>query len=215
MEPTPIDLDTWPRREHFEHHLRTRPCEYSLTVELDVTRAAAAQRAAYRKTYPAQIWALASAVNRLEAFRMCLDGDGRPAVWPRVDPAFPVFNPERETSCWVTTPFDEDFGRFHDTVVGLVDTHHESVEMFPQGPLPANCFTVSSLSTSFTGLTMQIREDGDQLLPIFTIGRRVRRGDRTMLPLAIQVHHAAADGFHAGRLVSRLKALAGTPSWLS
>ena len=31
---------------------------------------------------------------------------------------------------------------------------------------------------------------------------------RTLLPLAVQVHHAAADGFHVGRLFSRLQSWA-------
>jgi len=180
-----------------------------------VTTAVEAQRRAYRKTYPSQIWALAAAVNRHEQFRMTLDADGRPAVWPRVDPAFTVFNPETETFSCVTAPFDEDFERFHAHVVELLETHHESTSLFPQGPLPAHCFDVSGLPwTSFTGLTLQHRGEGVHLLPIFTVGRRIRRDDRILLPLAIQVHHAAADGFHVGRLVHELEALAGNPSWM-
>ncbi|WP_313408455.1 CatA-like O-acetyltransferase [Aeromicrobium sp.] len=215
MEPTLIDLESWPRREHFEHYLRTVPCDYAITTEIDVTAAVSALRRAYRKTYPAQIWALAAAVNRHEEFRMTLDPDGRPAVWPRVDPAFTVFNPERETFACVTAPFDEDFARFHDTVVELLETHRDSTTMFPQGPLPPHCFDVSGVPwTSFTGFTLQIRDGGDHLLPIFTMGRRVKRDDRILLPLAIQVHHAAADGFHTGRLLSEIRALAGNPSWL-
>lgn len=215
MNPIPIDLETWPRREHFEHYLRRVPCDYSITTEIDVTATIAALRRTYRKTYPAQIWAMAAVVNRHEEFRMSLDPDDRPVVWPRVDPAFTVFNPESETFACVTTPFDEDFGRFHDAVVELLDTHRDSTAMFPQGELPPHCFDVSGVPwTSFTGFTLQIRGDGDHLLPIFTMGRRVPRGDRIVLPLAIQVHHAAADGFHTGRLINEIKALAGNPSWV-
>ncbi len=215
MEPTPIDLDTWTRREHFEHYLRAVPCDYALTTEIDVTAAVDAQRRAYKKTYPAQVWALAAAVNRHEAFRMTLTEDGRPAVWPRLDPAFTVFNPETETFCCVTTPFAEGFGRFHETVMDLLRTHRDSTAMFPQGPLPPHCFDVSSIPwTSFTGFTLQIRGGGDHLLPIFTLGRAVRRDDRVLLPVAVQIHHAAADGFHTGRLITDLRGLAGNPKWL-
>ncbi|WP_420898225.1 CatA-like O-acetyltransferase [Cryobacterium sandaracinum] len=35
------------------------------------------------------------------------------------------------------------------------------------------------------------------------------------MPVSIQVHHAAADGFHTARLVQELQALCSDPSWLS
>jgi chloramphenicol O-acetyltransferase type A len=35
-----------------------------------------------------------------------------------------------------------------------------------------------------------------------------------MLPLAIQVHHAAADGFHVSRLVRELEELLADPRWI-
>ncbi|WP_440899782.1 CatA-like O-acetyltransferase, partial [Actinosynnema sp.] len=35
--PALIDLDTWPRRQHFTHYLRAVPCTYAMTVEVDVT----------------------------------------------------------------------------------------------------------------------------------------------------------------------------------
>ena len=37
MQFTPIDLSTWPRREHFHYYRNQLPCGYSVTVQLDVT----------------------------------------------------------------------------------------------------------------------------------------------------------------------------------
>ena len=34
---TPIDLTSWPRREHFHYYRNILPCGYSVTVHLDVT----------------------------------------------------------------------------------------------------------------------------------------------------------------------------------
>lgn len=33
-----IDLQTWKRREYFEHYVSSIPCTYSLTVKLDITK---------------------------------------------------------------------------------------------------------------------------------------------------------------------------------
>lgn len=89
----PLDLQQWPRREWFEHYLDRCPTYYSMTVDLDITNLRAAVDASGRKTYPTQIWALATVVNRHPEFRMALDDQGNPGVWDVVDPAFTVFNP--------------------------------------------------------------------------------------------------------------------------
>ncbi|MET4157087.1 CatA-like O-acetyltransferase [Agromyces sp. PvR057] len=213
--PVPIDVDTWNRRETFEHYRNRVPCTYAITVELDVTAFAEALRHSSRKTYPAQIWAIATVVNRYREFRMAVTDAGEPATWPVVHPAFTVFNPERETFAAVWTPYDEDFGRFHDRAADLLATASTATTMFPQGDLPPDAFDVSSLPwTSFTGFTLQIDGGSGHLLPIFTLGRHVERDGRTMLPLAVQIHHAAADGFHTSRLVRELEQLLADPRWV-
>lgn len=214
--PEAIDLDSWPRREHFNHYLEAVPCTYALTVELDVTAFTVALHGSARKTYIAQIWALASIVNRHAEFRMCLTGSGEPAVWPQLDPAFTVFNEERETFAVVWTPYTPDFGVFHEAAAALLAKHRLATVFFPQGEQPVNTFDVSSLPwASFTGFTLQTRNGGDHFLPIFTLGRYVQRNGNTFLPVAVQVHHAVADGFHTSRLLNELQALLADPSWVN
>ncbi|GAA2542945.1 MULTISPECIES: type A-5 chloramphenicol O-acetyltransferase [Streptomyces] len=213
--PAPIDLDTWPRRQHFDHYRRRVPCTYAMTVEVDVTIFAAALRRSPRKSYLAQVWALATVVNRHEEFRMCLTDSGDPAVWPVVHPAFTVFNPERETFACVWAPYDPDFGTFHDTAAPLLAEHSRATDFFPQGDPPPNTFDVSSLPwASFTGFTLNIRDGWDHLAPIFTLGRYTEREGRLLLPLSVQIHHAAADGFHTARLTNDLQTLLAAPTWL-
>ncbi|MBV1958908.1 type A chloramphenicol O-acetyltransferase [Streptomyces albidoflavus] len=213
--PTPIDLDTWPRRQHFDHYRRRVPCTYAMTVEVDVTAFAAALRRSPRKSYLAQVWALATVVNRHDAFRMCLTASGDPAVWPVVHPAFTVFNPERETFACVWAPYDPDFGTFHDAAAPLLAEHSRATDFFPQGDPPPNAFDVSSLPwASFTGFTLDIRDGWDHLAPIFTLGRYTERDGRLLLPLSVQIHHAAADGFHTARLTDELQTLLADPTWL-
>ncbi len=211
----PVDTRSWPRREHFEHYRHRVPCTWAMTVDLDVTALTAALRTSARKSYVAHVWALATVVNRHDEFRMGLTPDGAPAVWDVLHPSFTVLNPERETFANVWTPFDPDFGRFHERAAELLAEHRSATTFFPQGGAPPDTFDVSSLPwTRFTGFTLQIAGGWDHLLPIFTLGRYERRGDRTVLPLALQVHHAAVDGFHAGRFVQELEELVAAPGWL-
>lgn len=214
--PQPIDLETWPRRQHFEHYLRTVPCTYAITVEVDATEFAAAVRRTGRRTYVSQIWALALLVNRHDEFRTTRDDAGAPAVWGRTHPSFTIFNAERETFASVWTPFDADYAAFHDAAARVIAEHAGTTEFFPQGAPPPNSFDVSSLPwTSFTGFTLNIDGGSQHLAPIFTLGRYVEREGRLLLPLAVQIHHAVADGFHTARLVNEFRELLAHPDWVT
>lgn len=213
---TPIDLSSWPRREHFDHYRTAVPCTYAITVELDVTTFVEAMRSSPRKTYVAQVWALATAVNQHGEFRMCLTEDGAPATWPVVHPSFTVFNPARETFASVWAPYDPSFAQFHDAAAALLVEHRTATEMFPLGPPPENSFDVSSIPwTSFTGFTLAVAGGFDHLAPIVTLGRYVEREGAVYLPVALQVHHAVADGFHAARLLDTVQGLLLEPGWVA
>jgi chloramphenicol O-acetyltransferase type A len=212
--PEPIDRATWNRAEPFEYYRSVVPCTYAVTVEVDTTALTAALRRTRRKTYAAQAWALATVVNRHPEFRLALDDEGRPATWPVVHPSFTVLNPARETFAAVWTPYVADFAAFHSLMAELLDEHRGATCMFPQGELPPDTFDISSLPwISFTAFDPHLASGSDHFLPIFTLGRHVERDDRTFLPLAVQMHHAAADGFHVARLVNDLRDLVSRPDW--
>lgn len=213
-ELRPIDLDTWPRREHFEHYRQRVQCSYEVTVDVDVTAFVAAVRTSAAKTYASQIWAIATVVNRHAEFRMQLLDDGSPGVWDVVHPMFTVFHPDTETFSALVVPYDEDPGRFHAAAVETMDRYRDDVRMFPQDDRPRNVFDVSTFPrTSFTGFALHVRDGYDHLLPIITLGRYRTEGDRTVMPLALQINHAAADGFHTSRLVQELEDLFADASW--
>ncbi|GAA2017687.1 hypothetical protein JL107_14225 [Nakamurella flavida] len=211
---TPVDLETWPRREQFAYYTGEVAVSYTITVEVDVTELRAALRTAGRKTYLGQVWAVAAVVNRRPEFRMTMV-DGAPAVWNVVHPAFTVFNPARETFAIVWSPWDEDFAVFHDRAAEVLRTHRDAETFTPQDDLPANIVDVSSLPwTSFTGFTLHIAGGWNSLTPVFTLGKFTEREGRTLLPMAVQAHHAVADGFHTARLIEDFRALVAEPSWV-
>lgn len=57
---------------------------------------------------------------------------------------------------------------------------------------------------TFEGININI-SDFKYLLPIITIGKYFKEGDRFYLPLAVQVHHAVCDGFHICRFIDDLQ----------
>ena len=58
-----IDIETWERREFYEHFISQVVCSYSVSVNLDITHLKG------QKLYPAMIWLLTKTVNDMPEFR--------------------------------------------------------------------------------------------------------------------------------------------------
>lgn len=140
---------------------------------------------------------------------------GRAAVWSVLHPSFTVLHAESESFSAAWTRYDSDCATFHDRAALIADSHAKQQKPFADPTLPPNAFDVSSIPwISFTAFTLSIRDAWRHLAPIVTIGRRGTRDDRVMMPLAVEAHHAAVDGFHVARFFNELRGLCAHADWV-
>ena len=199
----------WPRREHFLHYMNTVRCTYSLTVKIDISKLRAALKDRGVKAYPVQIFMLASVVNRMHEFRMGISEQGDPGYWEILHPSYTVFNINTKTFSSIWTPFCEDFQVFYAACMEDINQYSQSAAFSPKKGEPPNIFTVSSVPwIDFTAFNLNVYGEGAYLAPIFTIGKYVEENNKILLPLAMQLHHAACDGYHAGRFIEALQEMA-------
>ena len=78
MAFTPIDEQTWERREYLEVFRQTA---IYLTAEVDITPLYRHTKARGEKLYPALIWCAAAVLNRHVHFRYGRDEAGRIGIW--------------------------------------------------------------------------------------------------------------------------------------
>ena len=77
--------------------------------------------------------------------------------------------------------------------------------------MPPNTFDVSCLPwVRYRSFDMHIFDSGTYLAPVVTWGKYEREGDRTVLPVSLNIHHAVADGFHLSRFFLELQELLDT-----
>ncbi len=207
---------SWPRREHFYHYMDAVRCTYSLTVQIDVTALRHVLKSNNLRTYPAQIYMLAAAVNRFPQFRMGVSGAGEPGYWDEMHPAYTVFNAKTETFSCIWTPYSEDFRTFYHACTQDMESYQNASALFPKKDAPPNTFDVSSVPwIDFTAFNLNVYTAGKHLPPIFTIGKYIEQDGKTLLPLAMQLHHAACDGYHAGQFVETLREMStNCENWL-
>ena len=202
MEFERIQLDSWARREHFEHYRSQVPCTYSMTTKLDITPLVEAKD----RLYPAMLYLLTRAVNRFPQFRMDFDSEGELGVYGEMHPCYTIFHRDSETFSNLWTEYTEDYPAFCRAYERDLEQFGSNKSMMAKPGVPVNTFPVSMIPwESFDGFNLNLEKGYGYLLPIFTMGRYTRDNGRYLLPLSIQVNHAVCDGFHVCRFISALR----------
>ena len=65
-----VDMESWPRREHYRYYTEALKVEFNMTVPVDVQNLLRFCHAHGYKFYAAAIYCVTKALNRIENFRM-------------------------------------------------------------------------------------------------------------------------------------------------
>lgn len=208
MKFHPIDMNNWSRKPYFEHYLHDVRCTFSMTANIDITLLLAELKSRRFKLYPALIYMLATVVNRHIEFRMSYDSDGILGYWESMSPSYTIFHNDDKTFSSIWTAHHEDFHEFYRRYLADQDEFGGIKQFTPKSNEPPNTFPISSIPwVSFTAFNLNIYNEGTYLLPIITLGKFFSQADRTLLPIAVQMHHAVCDGYHASLLFQELQSL--------
>lgn len=201
-----IDTNSWKRKPYFDHYFNQIRCTYSITVNIDITNVLSFKDRNKVKLYPLLIYVISKAVNKYEEFRTAINDRGEIGVWETLSPCYTVFHKDSESFSNIWTEWNDDLNLFLSNFEQDSKRFGQIDRIDAKPNTPANVFPISSLPwTTFTGFNLNIFADGTYLLPIFTYGKYFQDGNRYLIPLSIQVHHAVCDGFHVSRLINEIQ----------
>ncbi|WP_373964041.1 type A chloramphenicol O-acetyltransferase [Kosakonia sacchari] len=206
-EYTTVDLSRWARKEHFEAFQTFAQCTFSQTVQLDITTLLKHIKAVGWKIYPTLIFLIAKIVNKHTEFRMAIK-DNELVIWNDIHPCYTIFHDETETFSSLWSHYDGNIHHFLDIYSEDVARYGNNLSYLPKEESRENVFFVSANPwVSFTGFNINIANMQNFFAPMFTIGKYYQQGEKILLPLAVQVHHAVCDGFHVSRLINELQTM--------
>lgn len=209
---TPIDLTTWPRREHFNYYRNILPVGYTMNVRLDVTRFKAMLDQQGLKFYPSFIWCVSHNILSHPAFRMAVDKEGNPGTHDVVHPNYTIFHEDDHTFSDLWTEHNEDFSAFYRAVQEDIRTYGGNHGIKAKAGQPWNFYCISCVPwVDFTSYTSHVAGGGQpNMFPVITYGKAVDKDGRITMPMAINIAHAAADGWHTAQFVNTLQELLDT-----
>lgn len=209
---TPIDLTTWPRREHFNYYRNILPVGYTMNVRLDVTRFRAMLKEQGLKFYPSFIWCVSHNILSHPAFRMAVDKEGNPGTHDILHPNYTVFHEDDHTFSDLWSEHSEDFATFYRTFQEDVATYGGNHGIKAKPGQPWNFYCISCVPwVDFASYTSHVA-GGDQpnMFPVITYGKATQQDGKITMPMAINIAHAAADGWHTAHFVNTLQELLDT-----
>jgi Chloramphenicol O-acetyltransferase len=213
----PIDMNTYPRREHFNYYADFIKCRYSMTYNIDITKLLFAVRQYNIKFYPTFTYICTKAINQNQEFRMTYNKHGELGYWDKTNPSYTVFHDDDKTFSDIWTDYNDNFSLF----LKAANTDMENGKKFhgikAKDNQPPNFFPISCVPwLSFTNLSIVPMNNNGMLFPIITIGKYFAENGKILLPFAISVAHEAADGYHTCKLINDIQNLADNyEKWLN
>ncbi|WP_273838993.1 type A chloramphenicol O-acetyltransferase [Providencia rettgeri] len=202
-----FNVEKWQRKEHYHLYSEHVNCGFSLTAKIDITSLVNFISLRDYRFYPMMIYLLSSLVNRHDEFKLSKK-DGELILWEKVHPSFTIFHNQTETFSSLWCEYSDNIQTFMGNYHHQLTLHKDDAKLTPQPNQAENIFYISSLPwVSFESFNLNIANTASNFTPIFTMGKFYREGDKILLPLSVQVHHAVCDGFHVGRFVNELQTL--------
>lgn len=189
-----INLETYPRRTHFEFFNNMAYPYVGLTANVDVTALVHEAKRLKGSTFLACLWAVAQAANNVPELRQRVV-NGKIVEFDHCDTAHTVALPDRtfcncRTDCRRSLAEFLEYGKRCQEEAqkhhGFAATQEDETDLIFVSCVPW---------VSFTQVIQPAPLPADYT-PRIVMGKYIFEGEKILLPLHIQCNHALVDGWH-------------------
>lgn len=202
---TKLDLNTWPRKEHFEFFSKFEEPFFGLVANIDCTKAHEASKKKSISFFLYYLHKTLAAVNAVENFRYRIS-DGEVYIYDRIDGSATLTR-EDNTFGFSLIEFDPDFEIFKEKALQEIERVRNTPGLFTRNFEADNLIHFSAIPwVDFTSLSHARSFTFPDSCPKISIGKMVLHdnGKRTMA-VSVHVHHGLMDGFHVGEFMNKFQ----------
>ena len=205
-----INLDGWPRRDHYLFFKNFEYPYFSLCANMDITSFLPLIKDKEISFTAAIMYLVARVANGIPEFRQRVRDEG-PIEHEVVHPSATILSKD-DLFTFCTAIYQEDFLAFtRDTQQEIlrIKTEPSLEEKIPDDSM---LFMTSIPWVSFTGFMHPVKLSPADSVPRFAWGKFREEGQKTVMPLSVQGHHALMDGLHAGLFYEEFQRLLDHPT---
>lgn len=190
-----LDINSWNRKQHFEHFSKLSDPYFGVVVDVNVTKAYEHSKQLGISFFALYLHACMKAVNSVENLKYRIQGDK--IVIHDVIHASATIAREDTTFGFSFIHYSDEFKTFQDNFQKEKERVVNSTDLFP----PVNtddCIYCSALPWfNFTGHKEPVSGQKDSV-PKLAFGKLSKKENEFWMPVSIIVNHALADGYHLG-----------------
>jgi chloramphenicol O-acetyltransferase type A len=192
-----IDLQNWPRRQHFEFFRTFDHPHFNLCANVEMTAFYPAVKQRSVSFTIAFVYVITRAANDIPEFRYRIRGD-KVVEHEFVNASTTILT---DDDLFSFCPFEycEDFAQFAQAAAQMIAQvkYHPTLE---DEPGQDNVLFMTSIPwVSFTGVIHPLNLQSPDSIPRLAWGKYFKEGDKLKIPLSVHAHHALVDGVHVGR----------------
>ena len=204
---TPIDIETWKRKEHFEFFNSFDDPFFSIVTQVDITQAYERIKARQASLFRFYLYCSLKAVNLTDAFKYrILNGQ----VYS-FDPihASPTIDRGDETFGLAFMNYFPDFKTFSKEAGKEINAVKQSkgLRLTEENKRPDVIHYSVLPWVHFTDLSHPRNFNAGESIPKITFGRFKTNEGKVSLPVSIHAHHGLMDGYHAGKFLDTFQNL--------
>ncbi len=199
-----IDMDTWPRREHFEVFSTFDCPHFSLCANVKLTEFYPYIRRNGISFNVATVYIIARAANAIPEFRYRIRSQ-EVIEHEIVHPSSTIMGKD-DVFSFCTMEYLEDFPVFAVRASEKIARVKERPRLLEEDQERDDLLFMTPIPwVSFTSFMHPLHLDPVDSVPRFAWGKFFEDEDSWSMPLSVQGHHAVMDGLHVGRFYEEVQ----------
>ena len=198
-----IDMESWPRREHFKFFSAFDHPHAGLCANVDLTTFYPVAKERGVSFTVAIAYVLARAANAIPEFRYRIRA-GDVVEHETVHPSWTIMADE-DLFTFSTFEYVEDFSDFAARAADRIAYVQEHPTLGDEPGRDDLLFMTAIPWVSFTSVMHPMHLDPADSVPRIAWGKFFEDGELLKMPLGVQGHHALMDGIHIGRFYAKVQ----------
>lgn len=202
MQTRKIDVEKWERKEAFRHYSTFQNPYFNLTAPLEITPLYHYCKQENQSLYFTYLYFTTLVVNEIDEFHYRFEGD-EVKWYERIDCAPTLLN-ENKKLLFSHLDFKTNEKEFIENSQKETQSVLNAERLDPGHRLNV-IYTTAIPWVAFTSVRHPVKQTGGNGIPLIAFGKIYEQGNKMMMPVSLDVHHALMDGYHAGMFFERLQ----------
>lgn len=198
-----LDIENWNRKQHFNHFRTLADPTFAIVAEVDVSTCYKSAKDKKQSFFVKYLHLCMKVINSIENFKYRIEKD-KITIYDIINASATIARPDN-TFGFSFVEFSNSFEEFNTNFQKEKNRILNSTDLFPP-KYSLGCIHCSALPwVSFTGHKEPSSGNKNDSVPQLSFGKIKEKNGKILMPVAVNINHALADGYHVGQFFDKFQ----------